>query len=122
MTGEGIHVALTAATENRLDARRVCAPSNLGGMAHRLTRPVTYARNRAHLLSSILNQHDSDSVMPVADEYFGPTGTEDALLHHPNCNSHEIGHRREQAIVRALAKQYPPPKKASGADIGAAVF
>jgi eukaryotic-like serine/threonine-protein kinase len=35
MTGEGIHMALTAATENRLDARRVYAPSNVGGMAHR---------------------------------------------------------------------------------------
>ncbi|HKE29171.1 MAG TPA: protein kinase [Bryobacteraceae bacterium] len=35
MTGEGIHMALTAATENRLDARRVYAPPNLNGMAHR---------------------------------------------------------------------------------------
>ena len=53
MTSEGIHMALTAATEKRLDARRVYAPSNFGGMAHRLTRPVTYTSNRAHLLSSI---------------------------------------------------------------------
>jgi Tol biopolymer transport system component len=35
LTGEGIHMAITAATENRLDARRVYTPSSLGGMAHR---------------------------------------------------------------------------------------
>jgi serine/threonine protein kinase len=37
ITGEGIHMALTASTENRLDARRVYAPANLSGMAHRST-------------------------------------------------------------------------------------
>jgi eukaryotic-like serine/threonine-protein kinase len=35
MTGEGTHMVVMTATENRLEPRRVYAPPTLGGMAHR---------------------------------------------------------------------------------------
>jgi serine/threonine protein kinase len=35
LTGEGIHLAVTTATESRLDARRVYVPPLVSGMAHR---------------------------------------------------------------------------------------
>ena len=44
-----------------------------------MTRPVTYASNPAHLLSSILNQHHNDGVMPVAVVYFGPSASSERL-------------------------------------------